>query len=156
MMVMAELPKPRDTYVLFRGQYDKKGKRLSPPHREPAADAGRGPTQPAGAGGNGSSITQPTDGPRDGQPLLAILFRGRAGAYRRRLRLAGRGRATQSCSTGWPLNSCIRGWDVKRMHRLIVTSATYRQSSRTTLVARERDPENRLLGRGAACGCRSR
>jgi mono/diheme cytochrome c family protein len=41
------------------------------------------------------------------------------------------------------------GWDVKRLHRLIVTSATYRQSSRAALALRERDPENRLLARGA-------
>lgn len=41
------------------------------------------------------------------------------------------------------------GWDVKRMHRLIVTSATYRQSSRVTPAMRVRDPENRLLARGA-------
>ncbi len=41
------------------------------------------------------------------------------------------------------------GWDVKRLHRLIVTSATYRQSSRLTPTLRERDPENRLLARGA-------
>ena len=41
------------------------------------------------------------------------------------------------------------GWDVKRLHRLIVTSATYRQSSRFTPALRERDPENRLLARCA-------
>jgi Protein of unknown function (DUF1553)/Protein of unknown function (DUF1549)/Planctomycete cytochrome C len=41
-----------------------------------------------------------------------------------------------------------RGWDMKAMHRLIVTSATYRQSSRATAAAHERDPENRLLARG--------
>ncbi len=40
------------------------------------------------------------------------------------------------------------GWDLKRLHRLIVTSATYRQSSRVTPLLRECDPENRLLARG--------
>ncbi|MCX6954953.1 MAG: PSD1 and planctomycete cytochrome C domain-containing protein [Verrucomicrobia bacterium] len=40
------------------------------------------------------------------------------------------------------------GWDMKALHRLIVTSATYRQSSRMTPAAHERDPENRLLARG--------
>ena len=39
-------------------------------------------------------------------------------------------------------------WDVKRLHRLIVTSATYRQSSRMSVAQREADPENRWLGRG--------
>jgi hypothetical protein len=41
-----------------------------------------------------------------------------------------------------------RGWDMKAVHRLIVTSATYRQSSRLTAEQHERDPENRLLARG--------
>ncbi|MEM9368223.1 MAG: DUF1553 domain-containing protein [Planctomycetota bacterium] len=40
------------------------------------------------------------------------------------------------------------GWNVKAMQKLIVTSATYRQSSRLTEDLRERDPENRLLARG--------
>lgn len=42
-----------------------------------------------------------------------------------------------------------RGWSMKHLHRLIVTSATYRQSSRSTREGMQRDPENRLLGRGA-------
>jgi hypothetical protein len=41
-----------------------------------------------------------------------------------------------------------RGWSLKAMHRLIVTSATYRQSSRVTPDRLERDPDNRLLSRG--------
>ncbi|MEK6246829.1 MAG: DUF1553 domain-containing protein, partial [Planctomycetales bacterium] len=40
------------------------------------------------------------------------------------------------------------GWDVKRMHKLIVTSATYRQSSKVSPSLLERDPHNLLLGRG--------
>jgi len=40
------------------------------------------------------------------------------------------------------------GWDLKRLHRLIVTSATYRQSSRAGAELRERDPDNRLFARG--------
>jgi hypothetical protein len=41
-----------------------------------------------------------------------------------------------------------RNWDVKAMHRLIVISATYRQSSRAASAVVERDPQNRLLARG--------
>lgn len=40
------------------------------------------------------------------------------------------------------------GWDMKRLVRTIVTSRTYRQSSRVTLEMLEKDPANRLLGRG--------
>jgi hypothetical protein len=38
-----------------------------------------------------------------------------------------------------------RNWSMKAMHRLIVTSATYRQSSQVTPDALEKDPENKLL-----------
>jgi hypothetical protein len=41
-----------------------------------------------------------------------------------------------------------RGWSMKAMHRLIVTSATYRQSSRVTPELLEKDPQNKLLARG--------
>jgi hypothetical protein len=40
------------------------------------------------------------------------------------------------------------GWDVKRLIRMMVTSAAYRQSARTDERKLEVDPENRLLARG--------
>ncbi|MCA9112087.1 MAG: DUF1553 domain-containing protein, partial [Planctomycetaceae bacterium] len=40
------------------------------------------------------------------------------------------------------------GWSLKRLHRLIVSSATYRQSSTVTPELVARDPNNRLLARG--------
>ena len=40
------------------------------------------------------------------------------------------------------------GWSMKKLCRLIVTSATYRQSSRMMPESIERDPNNRLLARG--------
>jgi len=40
------------------------------------------------------------------------------------------------------------GWDVKKMLRLLVTSATYRQSAQATPEKLERDRDNRLLSRG--------
>ncbi len=42
-----------------------------------------------------------------------------------------------------------RGWSLKAMHRLVATSATYRQSSRVPPALLERDPRNILLARGA-------
>jgi hypothetical protein len=41
-----------------------------------------------------------------------------------------------------------QGWSQKRMHRLIVMSATYQQASMATPELRERDPQNVLLARG--------
>ena len=40
------------------------------------------------------------------------------------------------------------GWSMKNLHRMIVTSATYRQSSRLTPELLKLDPMNRLLARG--------
>jgi hypothetical protein len=41
-----------------------------------------------------------------------------------------------------------RGWSLKRLHRRIVESATYRQSAALRPELAARDPENRLLARG--------
>ena len=41
-----------------------------------------------------------------------------------------------------------QGWSLKKLHRLILNSATYRQTSRMTPTLLERDPYNRLLARG--------
>jgi hypothetical protein len=45
---------------------------------------------------------------------------------------------------GWFVD---HGWDVKALHRLIVTSATYRRSSTASAEAMRLDPDNQLLGR---------
>jgi Protein of unknown function (DUF1553)/Protein of unknown function (DUF1549)/Planctomycete cytochrome C len=41
-----------------------------------------------------------------------------------------------------------QGWSMKRIHKLIVMSATYQQSSRATSELLAKDPENRFLARG--------
>ncbi|MCH7987870.1 MAG: PSD1 domain-containing protein [Planctomycetes bacterium] len=41
-----------------------------------------------------------------------------------------------------------QGWSMKTLHQLIVTSATYRQSSKVTSELYTKDPFNRLLARG--------
>jgi hypothetical protein len=49
----------------------------------------------------------------------------------------------------WLADEFVRlNWDVKAMQKLIVTSATYRQSSRVNPTLLEKDPENVLLTRG--------
>lgn len=48
----------------------------------------------------------------------------------------------------WLANDFIRsGWSLKHLHRQIVKSATYRQSSNARPELEERDPDNRLLAR---------
>jgi hypothetical protein len=54
--------------------------------------------------------------------------------------------ATGTASTD-AASSGTNRWNMKHLVRLIVTSATYRQSSAMTREQFERDPENRLLGR---------
>ena len=50
----------------------------------------------------------------------------------------------------WLSTEYVRsGWDTKALHRLIVTSSAYRQSSRVAPALLEKDPENRLLARGS-------
>ncbi|MEP7338941.1 MAG: DUF1553 domain-containing protein, partial [Acidobacteriota bacterium] len=41
-----------------------------------------------------------------------------------------------------------QGWSMKKLHRLIATSATYKQDSTVSAALQERDPYNRLLARG--------
>lgn len=41
-----------------------------------------------------------------------------------------------------------RGWSIKELHKLIVTSETYQQNSKVTPELLEKDPYNRLLARG--------
>lgn len=49
----------------------------------------------------------------------------------------------------WLADEFVRlDWDIKAMQKLIVTSATYRQSSRVLRETLERDPENLLYARG--------
>jgi hypothetical protein len=40
------------------------------------------------------------------------------------------------------------GWDIKKLFKLMVMSATYRQSAAVTAEKREKDPQNRYLSRG--------
>ena len=53
-------------------------------------------------------------------------------------------------------SSSSDGWSVKQLHKLIVMSATYRQSSRVTPELLAKDPDNKLLARGPAGAARGR
>ena len=67
---------------------------------------------------------------RRGQSCLGAVLRTRPRRDQRRLRHAGRRRRRiPSCSTGWRRSSSSADGAMKALHRLIVMSATYRQSS---------------------------
>ena len=149
-MVMSELTKPRDTFLLVRGQYDKPGRKVQ-------------------VGVPGALLPLPDDAPRNrlgfarwlvapSHPLTARV------AVNRYWRMYfGTGLVETDEDFGlqgsppshpelldWLAIEFIRsGWDVKRLQKLIVTSATYRQSSKVLPPALQQDPQNRRLGRAS-------
>jgi hypothetical protein len=150
VMVMEELPKPRDTYVLKRGQYDKPdtSEKLTP--AVPACL----PSLPPGVPQNRLGLARwLVDA---GNPLTARVIVNRfwqdyfgVGLVKTAEDFGVRGEPPSHPELlDWLATEFIRsGWDTKAMQRLIVTSATYRQSSKISPLL-SKDPENRLLGRG--------
>jgi hypothetical protein len=149
VMVMEDMAKPRKTYVLDKGLYDKRLDEISAavPARLPAL-AGDGPR-------NRLALARWLVSPD--HPLTARVTVNRFWQM-----LFGIGLTKTSEDLGrqgeqpvhrelldW-LAADFRdgGWDVKKFLRLVVTSAAYRQSSRTTPELLAADPANRLLGRG--------
>ena len=149
VMVMSEMEQPRETFVLGRGDYRNKTDKVTP--GVPAALS----TLPEGAPLNRLGLARWLVSPS--HPLTA-----RVAVNRYWQMYFGIGIVKTSENFGvqgeppvhpelldWLATEFIRtGWDVKAMQRLIVTSATYRQSSRVTRGLLEKDPENRLLARG--------
>jgi Protein of unknown function (DUF1553)/Protein of unknown function (DUF1549)/Concanavalin A-like lectin/glucanases superfamily len=149
-MVMAEMPKPRDTFVLARGDYRYQTEKVQPgvPAMLPAL---------------------PKDAPRNRLTLAKWLvdpghpLTSRVAVNRFWQMYFGHGIVKTQEDFGvqgeppvhpelldWLATEFVRiGWDVRALQRLIVTSAAYRQTSAVTPALRERDPENRLLARGA-------
>lgn len=149
-MVMAEMDKPRDTFILVRGQYDKRGDRVTA--NTPAVLPAMSDNLPKNRLGLAQWLVDPAN------PLPARVMINRLWQQ-----LFGVGLVKTSEDFGsqgqppshpelldWLANEFIQsGWDIKHMVRLLVTSATYQQQSNLTPILKERDPENTLLARGA-------
>jgi hypothetical protein len=148
-MVMEEMTKPRDTFVLARGDYRNKGEKVTrgvPPIFPPLPkDA------PVNRLGLAKWLLDPS------HPLTARVAVNRywqmyfgAGLVKTAEDFGSQGEPPSHPELlDWLATEFMRtGWDIKAMQRLIVTSATYRQSSRVAPALREKDPENRLLARG--------
>jgi len=149
VMVMEDVATPRDTFILNRGAYDKPGARV-----DAAVPACLTPFPP-GAPTNRLGLAQWFL--ESEQPLTARVTVNRAwqtflgiGLVKTAEDFGVQGERPMHLELVDWLATEFResGWDVKHLHRLIVTSATYRQSSQVTPAAFERDPENRLLARG--------
>lgn len=149
VMVMDRIDQPRQTHILTRGLYNK-------------------PTDPIEPGVPSVLPPLPADAPRNrltlarwlvspDHPLTARvtvnrywqLFFG-SGLVRTPEDFGVQGQPpTYPKLLDWLAVEFIEsGWDVKHIHRLIVTSAAYRQRSAVSPELQQRDPDNRLLARG--------
>jgi hypothetical protein len=150
-LVLAELPRPRDTFVMLGGDFTRKGERVTP-------------GVPAVLHTLGSRAEQGSPNRLDLARWLADRRNpliGRVTMNRLWQAYFGKGLVETENDFGtqgsppthpelldWLATEFPdRGWSLKAMHRLIVTSATYRQASRTRVDLAERDPQNRLLAR---------
>ncbi len=150
-LVMVELATPRATHVLNRGNFLNPGARVTP--GVPSVLPSLRDAKPQAA--NRLDLARWLVDPDN--PLTARVTVNRWWAE-----LFGRGlvatledfgtqgeRPTHPELLDWLATEFVRsGWSMKAMHRLMVTSATYRQSARLTLELRQKDPDNKLYGRG--------
>jgi hypothetical protein len=155
-MVMEEMPTPRDTFVLVRGEYDKKGQKVT------AAVPSVLPPLPEGMPPNRLGLAQWLISPS--HPLTSRVIVNRywqmffgTGLVKTAEDFGSQGEPPSHLELlDWLATEFVHGsadagtgpWDVKNLVRLIVTSAAYKQSSAVSRELYARDPENRLLARG--------
>ena len=148
-MIMTDMTAPRDTFVLIRGAYDKKGESVTP--GTPAFLPAQATDAPANRLGLATWLVDP------GHPLTARVTVNRL--WQQCFGLGIVKTAEDFGAQGaWPSHPELldwlatefveSGWNVQRILHLIVTSSTYRQASRVDPVSFERDPANELLARG--------
>ena len=148
-MVMDEMEKPRDTFVLARGDY------RNPTEKVSAAVPAILPPLPNGAKADRLALARWLVDPS--HPLTARVEVNRLwqmffglGLVKTAENFGSQGEPPSHRELlDWLAAELIDShWDVKHVQRLILTSATYRQSSKVTGDLLEKDPENRLLARG--------
>lgn len=149
VMVMQDMPVPRETHLLLRGAYDRPGEKVDP--GVPAILTPLPKDAPANRLGLARWITDPSN------PLTARVAVNRfwqnafgVGLVKTVEDFGSQGEWPQNLELlDWLATEFVRtGWDMKAIQKTIVMSATYRQSSKATQEMQQRDPENRLLARG--------
>jgi hypothetical protein len=148
-MVMTESDKPRETFVLARGDYRNRTEKVQP--GVPAML----PPLPKDVPLNRLTLAKWLVDPA--HPLTARVAVNRFwqiyfgyGIVKTQEDFGVQGEPPVNPELlDWLATEFVRtGWDVRALQRLIVTSSTYRQASAVTAELLERDPENRLLARG--------
>jgi hypothetical protein len=151
IMVMEEMKKPRPTYLLKRGQYDNYGEQVRPD--VPNSILPYTKDFPKNRLGLAKWLTHPDN------PLTARVAVNRYWQiyFGKGLHKTANDFGNQGGLPSHPelldylaVNFRESGWDVKALQKLIVMSATYRQSSHASPALMEKDPENILLARGPA------
>jgi len=149
VMVMEEMPTPRESHILIRGAYDRPGEKVQP------TMPGFLESAPENYASNRLGLARWLVGPSN--PLTARVTVNRfwqmyfgTGIVRT---VEDFGLQSESPShpelLDWLATEFIRtGWDMKALQKTIVMSSTYQQSSKTTPEITQRDPENRLLSHG--------
>jgi len=147
--VQQERGEPAMAYVLFRGEYDKRRDQVQPDTPDIL------PPMPAELPKNRLGLAQWLLRPE--HPLTARVTVNR---YWQELFGTGIVRTAGDFGVSGELPSHPElldwlavefregGWDIKKFFKLLVTSATYRQSAAATPDKLEQDPQNRLLSRG--------
>ncbi len=147
--IWKDLEKPRDSFVMVRGQYNKPGQQVWP--NVPAVL----PPLPKTETTNRLSFAKWLVSPQ--HPLTA-----RVAVNRFWQQFFGTGLVKTAADFGaqgetpshpelldWlSVNFREQGWDMKQFVKLLVTSATYRQDSKATPQKISADPENRFYSRG--------
>ncbi len=150
VMVMRELPSPRETHVLLRGGYNTPGEKVEPGVPEALLGA-----WPAGAPKNRLGLAQWLTKPDHPLTSRVVVNRFWQQFFGTGLVKTSDNFGLQGESPSHPelldwlaLQFIDSGWNVKALMKQIVLSATYRQDSAAPQEAFARDPENRLLMRG--------
>lgn len=149
-MIMQDLPTPRETFVLKRGEYTMPGEKVEP--NVPAVF----PTLPEGAPKNRLGLAKWLVDPS--HPLTARVTVNR---YWQQYFGVGIVKTAEDFGLQgqWPTHPELldwlavqfvdSGWNIKALQKLIVMSSTYRQSSHVSPELLLTDPNNELLARGS-------
>lgn len=149
VMIMQEMPKPKKTFLLQRGQYDAPGEEVFP--NTPSNILAFPSNLPKNRLGLAQWLTH------ENNPLTARVAVNRfwqnffgIGLVKTSEDFGNQGEMPSHPELLDALAIQFResGWNIKQLMKQMVMSETYQQDSRSTAEQREKDPENRLLARG--------